>query len=94
MKNIKGYLDYLNEKKSLINISDIINKIKSGDLFIDATVSGYFITDGNDEESYSILPYDDNPRNGWYIMSDGYDEPIDKTIVNEFKLLFKEFGSK
>lgn len=51
---------------------------------IDATTSGYFITDGNDIESYSILPYDDNPKFGWYIMTgDGYEEPIDKIIVNQ-----------
>ena len=60
---------------------------------IDATTSGYFITDGNDIESYSILPYDDNPKFGWYIMTgDGYEEPIDKIIVNQFKILFKVFG--
>jgi hypothetical protein len=75
-------------------IDEIIKRIKNGELKIHITSSGdIFINQANGEdiESYSILPYDDDPYHtgGWYIIgpSPSLPEDINDEDVEKFALL-------
>lgn len=73
MKNIKTkMIEFLNENVDFSTVDDIIQKVNSGKLSIDVGDVGYFIyTTSGDDESYMILPFDDDIENDWYISSPG-----------------------
>ena len=74
-----------NNEEKFFNIDNIIKKIKSGKCIIEGDHWGYSIYNGLDDgNSYSILPYDDDPEQGYYICSINGDEPISLEDVKRF----------